>query len=299
MTGRRGRFVSKNAAASGRESKYIKFISSMREQQPTLHHGSIEGVHDAIVDAGFEMVVGFASDFSDGDCQRLIGSDSGKCAGYIVWYNPLTFNNSFLEIIKTERVRVVFIDTCPSQIEASFVTTDNIDGTHQAVNHLVELGHHRITYVTPPTDRTTIRDRLTGFLRGSVENKLPLTDIDVVHVGWDFKGEAEKIAETIFSRQPRPTAIVACQDLLAIELEFALLRKGIKIPDDISLVGYDDIDKSGIMPVPLTTVKQDFYEMGRVAASILIDELEMRDGQLVHKVFLPARLIVRESVRRV
>jgi LacI family transcriptional regulator len=90
---------------------------------------------------------------------------------------------------------------------------------------------------------------------------------------------------------------MASQDSLAIELESALMRRGVKIPGDISLVGYDDIDQSALLPVPLTTIKQDFYEIGRVAANILIDELEGRDSQLLHKVFLPAKLVVRDSVK--
>jgi LacI family transcriptional regulator, xylobiose transport system transcriptional regulator len=173
------------------------------------------------------------------------------------------------------------------------VSATNFRGGMAAARHLVDLGHRRIAVITGPTDRLSAKARLEGVenLLGSVGLQL---DPQLVCAGWftfaDGLGHGQKLLE----RPARPTAVLCGNDLQALGVYEAARRAGLRIPDDLSVVGFDDISSSEWCGPPLTTVRQPFVEIGATAARML---LSMANGQQPD----PARvehatmLVVRQS----
>ena len=302
IEGRKGNFVAKDHNRDEEKSlvRIARFVGLRRDSdKAVVDHGALEGVYDSFQGSDIELAVDFAGcqGGKSLDCHALVNSRNGKGVGLIVWYDPIYYEQGLLDMAKSIGMHVVFIDSYTREEESDFVVTDNIGGMHQMVDYLVGLGHRKICYVRNLSDvgRVSNRDRHTGFLRGVVENGLNLSDVEVVDIKDDFASESNKFVEKLAGENLPFTAVVANHDVIAIELEKSFLSKGIRIPEDISLAGYDDIDWSSVLPVPLTTIRQDFYGMGKEAGEILKMRLENGENHRFFKEYLPAKLIVRGS----
>lgn len=177
--------------------------------------------------------------------------------------------------------------------DCDIVLNDNAGGARAATAHLIALGHRRIGYVTARKAVSTVRDRLAGYRDALIEADLPADDRLVVRAEITVE-DASAATRSLLDRSERPTAILAYNDLMAVGVLAALTDAGPRVPDDIALVGYDDIAYAPYLSVPLTTVRQQTQRMGRTAASLL---LERFGGAEVppRRVVLTPELIVRAS----
>ena len=285
--------------------RLIRFIGPSRStlgsrNESRVSHGTLEGIYDVFQEQDIEVGVAFVSGTESDLYETVMGLGPSRCSGLIAWYEPMLFTDSFIERVRAGGIPLVFVDAYPQGQDVDYVVTDNISGAHQMVDYLVGLGHSRIFYanhVDHPGNRSSVLDRNTGFLRGIVDNGLKLSDVEILDIGEDFAAEAARIGKVIV-REKKWTAIATNRDEIAIAIERVLIELGLRIPEDISLIGYDGIDQSKTMPVPLTTVKQNFYEMGRVAAEIIMGRLNGTAFRLPNQVCIPATLIERDSVRK-
>jgi len=171
---------------------------------------------------------------------------------------------------------------------------DNEYGAYLAVRHLVELGHRRIAFIAGPGNNMDAAERLTGYTRALSEAAIAV-DTQLI-VDGDFHEASGMLATNrLFDTQQQFTAIFAANDLSAYGARLCLYRKGIRVPDDISLVGFDDLPGSAYTTPPLTTVRQPLYEIGRVATESL---LHLINGGSAQGSIPPLELVVRETTRR-
>jgi LacI family transcriptional regulator len=173
------------------------------------------------------------------------------------------------------------------------VTAANTSGAQQATRHLLKLGHRRIGVITGPRTWNSSEERLIGY-HATVANAGVNTDPDLVTEG-DFEHTTGfACAAELLSLPTPPTAIFAFNDDMAVGALHAAIEHGLRVPEDISIVGFDDSDRSKVIKPSLTTVYQPLAEMGRVAVSLLTRALE---GQRLEalRVELATRLVVRES----
>jgi len=172
---------------------------------------------------------------------------------------------------------------------------DNFEGARLATRHLLELGHEHIACITGPSDHPNAVDRLRGY-------RSALTEAGIaIHPELTAQGDFHEaqggiaVQQLMDSRIPF-TAILACNDQSAYGAGLQLYRKGLRIPDDISLVGFDDLQTSGFTIPPLTTVRIGIYEIGKAAAMAIVDLIE---GRIPHQTAPAPELIVRESTKRI
>lgn len=166
-------------------------------------------------------------------------------------------------------------------------------GAKVATDHLVDLGHRRVATITGPSTWTASRERVNGY-RASLAARGILASPEYVQVG-DFKTEAGEVAaHRLFNLPEPPTAVFAANDNMAVGVMQAARQRGLRVPEDISIVGFDDTEGSLIVTPALTTVRQPLEEMGRVGVSLL---LRLLAGQRLEalRVDLATRLIVRDS----
>ncbi len=169
------------------------------------------------------------------------------------------------------------------------VSVDQVSGARQAVRHLIELGHTDIAHVCGPSDWSEARARESAWRAVMADAGLEIRE----PVARSWNSEAGYQAGLELARRDPPTAVFAANDELALGLIRAFHESGLTIPDDVSIVGFDDIPTAKFYIPALSTVRQDFRELGREVLSTLVSAINGEEP--ADPVLLPARLIVRES----
>lgn len=172
------------------------------------------------------------------------------------------------------------------------VNIDNVAATHAVMNYLIQLGHHDIAYIHGPLHTTTAQLRLQGYRDALAAHGLPYRE-DLVIPG-DFTYESgEKAAAFILSQRSLPTAVLAFTDALAIGCMKTLQVAGVKIPEDVSVVGFDDINVGQYVGPRLTTVTLPKYDFGRTGVEKLLELMQNSEVADFHEI--PHQLVIRES----
>ncbi len=178
-------------------------------------------------------------------------------------------------------------------IKCDTVSCDNLHGGMIATEHLIGLGHTTIGIISALVKRVTGGDRLRGYKRALVKHSLRVREDLIVEGDYSMESGYEN-AKRLLNLIGRPTAIFATNDLMAIGAMNAIEEAGLKVPDDIAVVGYDDILMASIVKPRLTTVAQPKYEIGQLACKAILDRMEAPDRPWEHTVLKP-KLIVRSS----
>ena len=186
-------------------------------------------------------------------------------------------------------------------VRASLVDIDNEEASRQAVVHLIEQGHTQIAHFAGPAYSMHSQERVDGVRRACSASHLIFTDDDVVPAGAHLE-DGYRAGLAYFRDRPagrRPTAVTCYNDLVAVGLYRALAELGLRVPDDVSLIGFDDLPLSEYLPVPLTTLRMPKERMGEVAAELLIGLVEAREVGPPTRILLEAPLVVRASTRAI
>ncbi|MET0266548.1 MAG: substrate-binding domain-containing protein [Duganella sp.] len=173
--------------------------------------------------------------------------------------------------------------------------TDNEYGAWLATRHLVELGHRRIAFICGPSDNHDANERLAGYQRALNEAQIAIDPALIVDGNY-HESSGMLAMNRLFDTHQQFTAVFAANDLSAYGARLALYRKGIRVPDDISLVGFDDLPGSSYTTPPLTTIRQPLYDTGLIATQAL---LRIINGEAADGAVPPVELVVRETTRRV
>ncbi len=183
-------------------------------------------------------------------------------------------------------------------IEIDYVTVDNQKGAFDMTNHLLEIGHRKIVHLTGPMDTNVTSARLKGYTKALKEFKNGTLEPRIINSG-DFTYEAGfKISEEIFNSSDRPTAIFCFNDYSAFGVIDYCYKHKIKIPEEVSIAGFDDVSFSSWGFIDLTTVKQPIKKSGRIAAESLFSKI--RDGKSGPiQTILEPEIVVRGSTRAI
>jgi DNA-binding LacI/PurR family transcriptional regulator len=177
--------------------------------------------------------------------------------------------------------------------EANYVDADNKGGAYQAVSYLVNLGHKRIGYLGGSFDFVFNQERFEGYLQVLKEHNLEYgKELTMESINTEESGY--EAMRTLLESSLIPTAVFAANDLDAIGAMKAVRKKGLRIPEDIAVIGFDDIQLASHIEPPLTTIRQPIYEMGITAVSLLVQLIEGKKKEPL-KVELSTQLIIRGS----
>ncbi|GAW29434.1 LacI family DNA-binding transcriptional regulator [Carboxydocella sp. ULO1] len=204
------------------------------------------------------------------------------------------------EYFASTSIPMVVTSNCTEREDVPCVVIDDVRAAYDATSYLISLGHKRIGMISGPLDDSAGRDRFLGYQQAMLEHKLNI-DFNLLKQG-NFKVESgkkamEEILRTV-AREELPTAIFAANDEMAIGAIGVLLDNGLRVPEDISVMGFDDIFIAPVFRPALTTVKQPIYDIGAVAARKLVKLIE---GEKLSetKTVLPYHIIERNSCRRI
>ncbi|MFZ6846821.1 LacI family DNA-binding transcriptional regulator [Undibacterium sp. RuRC25W] len=174
------------------------------------------------------------------------------------------------------------------------VKIDNEFGAILAMRHLIELGHRHIAFIAGPKNNPDANERLSGYCRALEEANLPFEEKLIIE-GDLHEASGLLAINRLFESQQKFSAVFAVNDQTAYGARLSLYRKGVRVPDDISVIGFDDLPNSLYTTPPLTTVRQPLYEMGQAAATTLINII---NGKPTDITLPPLDLVVRETTRR-
>jgi LacI family transcriptional regulator len=188
---------------------------------------------------------------------------------------------------------MVCVDRALADATIDKVEIDNQRGAFEAVTHLIGSGHRRIGLISGPADSSTGRERLIGYRAALAQAGVEVTE-ELIRYG-DYKQESgRRLADDLLTLPTPPTALFVSNNLMTIGTLEAIFARQLRIPDDIALIGFDDLPLAAVFNPPLTVVRQPAYEVGRAAAELLLKRLEDPTRPATSLKLLP-QLIVRGS----
>jgi DNA-binding LacI/PurR family transcriptional regulator len=190
--------------------------------------------------------------------------------------------------------KIVMVSRHVEGVAVDYVIADNHAGAVMATEHLIRLGHRAIGYLGGPESVVAFRERLLGYRHTMAKHDLPVDPrwVGITESGTDagFRGALQ-----LFHASERPTALFVGSDVMALGVLEAAQTSGWVIPDDLALVGFDNISFARVASVPLTTIDGRTAELGKIAVQLLVDRIEGQGNGPIQQIVLPPSLIVRRS----
>lgn len=253
------------------------------------------GVVEVLRERGYSLSL--VSTFDDGEIEeKELANLRARGVDGVIISSALVDSTNIAELVQSEFPVVSVLRRVYNCPQLDYVIMDNIKGGYLAAEHLIRLGHTRIGIIKGPTNTSTGIERFEGAVKALQDYGVPLPE-HLIFVG-DFFRRCGYMATHHFLRLPpaqRPSAIFACNDDMALGAFEAILDTGLKVPDDIALVGFNNVEATGLRTVEITTIDQQPHEMGRLAALRLMERLQARGPLDVYRKVLDARLIIRRS----
>ncbi|MFB3895278.1 MAG: GntR family transcriptional regulator [bacterium] len=203
--------------------------------------------------------------------------------------------DEYILSLQMKRIPFVWFPSYKSKKNISYIYLDKVLGLSLAVDHLAQLGHQKIGYIAgDPEAKRDYQEKLAGFTYSMEKNNIPINKNWIVD-GYYTRDGAENAIHKMFSGKTRPTAVIAANDIMAIAALTTLQKMGRNVPEDVSIIGFDDIlDARNIIPT-LTTVHVPMARMGREAAKILFELVDKNETTMIHQVNVEPILKIRES----
>ena len=248
----------------------------------------LKGVGSAVHDTAFDLLAYSGSHLGAGDGweRRSLSRLSGTLIDAAIMVTPTVVSAG------TE-IPVVAIDPHTGRADLPTVESDSFGGALTATRHLIELGHRRIGFVAGRPDLRSAGLRDAGYRRALSDAGIPL-DPSLVGIGRYELDATRESARIMLSGESRPTAIFAANDLSAIAVIDVAHELGLRVPDDLSVIGFDDVPEATRRALPLTTIQQPMRRLGAVAADMVFTQLSGQEIDEMH-VILPTRLVVRAT----
>lgn len=204
--------------------------------------------------------------------------------------------DAYLESLRDRDFPYVLIDHHSDDEADLWVVSDNSRGAFEATRHLIELGHTRIGLITGWPDMSSAQDRLTGYRAALADHYLPF-DPELVYEGDFTQASGLRGVFHLLDLDDPPTAIFASNDLTAAGVLEGAHVRGLKVPGDLSVIGFDDIPLAASLSPGLTTMRQPLRQMGQIATQLLLERIEEPD-KAISSVVLPTELVLRETTGR-
>lgn len=198
-----------------------------------------------------------------------------------------------LDAFQAAGIPSVAIDRIPEEYTGPSVTLDNVKAGRMATEHLLDLGHTRIAHIGGPKKLRLARERLVGCRQAIEDRGLPPSPCIPADGNWQCQ-DGYQVMQSILRSNSRPTAVFAANDRMAIGAMRSVYEAGLRVPDDISIIGLDDIEVAAFQIPPLTTIRQSFVELATLAVQLLLEILDEGEPAQTQIMIEPA-LVVRQS----
>ncbi|MCC5907450.1 MAG: LacI family DNA-binding transcriptional regulator [Balneolaceae bacterium] len=209
---------------------------------------------------------------------------------------PIHQYGKVIEGLIESGIPIVCVDRKLTRESIDTVVVDNVKGGHIAVSHLIGLGHKHIAILTSAPHFSSFEDRQKGYEMALSQHQIPVNSNFIKEGDTKSAEHAKELTFELLNQNPRPTAIFATNNLMTLGALEAINEFGLKIPDDISIVGFDDMPWAKAISPPLTVIRQPAYEMGRRAAELFFQRVD-DPGRETVQVIMDPELMIRSSTK--
>lgn len=253
-----------------------------------------KGVEDVATEQGYALMLCNSDEQGDRENRHLQVLEEQRVRGVLI--TPVSVSSERLDALRTRGTPTVLVDRHDPRVDCCSVAVDDVAGGELAGTHLIERGHRDIAYVTGPLGLRQCADRLTGLRRAvAAAGEDPDRLITVIEAPALKARLGYEAAIGLFERGARIEAAFCANDLLALGVLRAAVSTGRRVPDDIALLGYDDIEFAADAAVPLSSIRQPTVHIGRTAARLLLEECDHPDTHAHQQVMFKPDLVLRES----
>lgn len=250
----------------------------------------VDRLHNELDDLGFDMVL-IIDEITRDRAGRKLRSLVDMLDGVIATTSLV--GSTMVEFLKERSVPTVLAIRSNMQDDVDVVESDNLSAGAEAVQHLIELGHERIGFLMGPPDTSTSIERLRGARNVMAKASVAFDESMLVRSAFTHEGGYSGFVQ-IMRQDPRPTALFCANDVIAIGALDAAMKMGLRVPEDVSIIGVDDIPMASWSMISLTTVRQPIGEIGSMAAKLIAEKVAAPETPIVHQI-LPTSLIKRST----
>lgn len=292
----KGSFVSEQKTPAAEKSlDYVTFIISGNEMYNSSYMQIIKGIQSFLSQHNCKLMMEFVeNDFEKEQelVRKLIQSDQ---RGLLIYSADPNAARSYLNDLRKKSIPFVLLDRMPSGFSVDCITCNNQDGAYEAVEYMIAKGHRKIGFAAYDFYLNTEVERYNGYRRAMLDASLtPQEELSFFQHDLDYAGLADQI------NQGNLTALFCANDRRALEVIDHLTQEGIRIPDQISVMGFDDFENSKFAKVPLSTVKQNFEALGYEGAKLLFENSAQSTAPTAHKkILISTELVLRDSVKEI
>ena len=252
-----------------------------------------QGIEDSVAKSGLRVLIGYSREDEAIELHLLTSMVEAGFKGIIL--TPVGAYNQVFEKFIEDNVRVGFISQTDDQIEQCSVSIDQVRGGYIGIEYLAKLGHKKILWVSGPDHHHQSNQRFVGVTQAAKEFGIELSALTAPSL--DFL-TGEHVAPEIQAKGPLPDAIFCANDAIALGMMNFFFKTGIKVPDDVSVIGYDNVSYAESALVPLTTVSQTPYQLGFTMGSQMIVEIEGEENHVHQHVIFQPQIVERASASK-
>ncbi len=252
------------------------------------------GISDILDDAGYNVIICQSNEKYEKEVKNVNTLIQQRVAGMLVSISEETTDFDHFRMLATNKIPLVFFDRTSHEVEASTVSIDDFKAAFDAVEHLIKKGYKKIAHLAGFTNLEIARDRTSGYKAALTKHNIEINENLIIENGLNEEDGAKSFLELYHNSQEKPDAIFAVTDPVAIGAFQEIKKMGLKIPQDIALVGFSNNPISSLIEPALTTINQPAYEIGQEAAKILLNQINNKDSKPEHK-YLPTELIIRQT----
>jgi len=259
----------------------------------------ISGIEDVAYQAGYNVILAQSNESYAREVAHVKALFNSRVDGMLLSLSRETANFDHVESIISKGVPIVFYDRMYNSPTSSKVIVDDYAGAKEAVNHLITEGCKNIVHLVGAPNLIISVDRLRGYKDALKENKMEINENLILSCDTGTFEEGKSVTQKLLASGTKFDAIFANNDPMAMGAMVAIKEKGLKIPQDIAIVGFSNWFFGELMDPSLTTIDQPGFEMGQEAARLLIKQIDMRDKDQYEPVeeikVLKTRLVIRNS----
>lgn len=251
------------------------------------------GVEDVASERGYAVILGNSAGERAKEERTLLVFAEQRVRGVLI--TPTDEDLTRLHRIKERGINVVLVDHPAVRPDQCSVAVNDVAGGAMAVGHLLDTGARRIALVTGPATIRQCQDRRLGADQALIAAGLSPAELREIVMPTMTARAGERAARELLASDSLPDAVFCTNDLLALGVMRVLMQAGLRIPRDVALIGYDDIDFASASAVTLSSIRQPTHRLGQVATELLLDECDNPDSHVHRQIVFQPELVVRES----
>jgi LacI family transcriptional regulator len=256
----------------------------------------ISGVEDIASKAGYNVVISQSNDIAAKEIDIVQSMFSNRVDGLIISIAMHTKTFDHLKIFTKKNIPLVFFDRAVPEINTDKIVVDDFMGGFRVTQHLIDQGYHRIGHLAGTQNLMTYLDRKNGYIEALRKNNIPY-DESLVIINTLTSDEGISAVQQLMNLPNPPDAIFCGNDTTALSSMIYLRDRGIRIPEDVGIVGFSNEPFSKVVSPSISTIAQPGFQMGQKAAKLLIRQIETKE-RTFQTIVLPTELIIRESSSR-